>query len=241
MATLANKLLRKRKLPIEFVGARIEALPGSSSTRSVNLTGLTGGLASAPAAGDFVLVIFAAVDGGNNDINLSVTDYTELVDLYANDSEDAQLGLYWKFMGGTPDTTCTISSTGHADNAAVVGISVWRNVNTTTPIDVTTTTATGTNTGHANPPSITPVTAGAYVVAAGAGAQYFLFDARIFTSSDLTGFRSAQSLDNNDVLGGFGYKAWTSGAFDPAAFGYSTGSDSLNDSWCAATVALRPA
>jgi hypothetical protein len=74
-------------------------------------------------------------------------------------------------MGSTPDTTITFSQTGNADNAGTASILVFRNVDTTTPIDVTTTTATAANTVLANPPAITPTTAGAWIIYGASGAH----------------------------------------------------------------------
>jgi len=117
---------------------------------------------------------------------------------------------------------------------------VFRGVDPTTPMDVTLTTATGGNSVLANPPSITPVTAGAWIACFGFGAHTDGTDT--YTSAgDLTLFTSSGGNTTNDGTAGAGYKDdWVSGSFDPGAWTFS-GTDSTSFSWCAVTVALRPA
>ena len=75
---------------------------------------------------------------------------------------------YYKIMGSTPDTTVAMGGPG-ADYCSVVSMA-FRNVNTTTPLDVTDTEANGSS-GAPNPPSITTVTSGSAIVAYG-GIRY---------------------------------------------------------------------
>lgn len=222
---------------IQYVGGYVQGLIGTTANLNITLTSLTGGLASAPAAGDLVIVYFGT--GSTVDRNLVVSGYTEVTELYSNDGADTNLVAAYKFMGGTPDTSFTLTGgTLNTADAGVVAVQVWRGVNTTTPLDVTSTTATGTNSVRCNPPAITPVTSGAVIVAGGSGAH--AIGAQTYSSSDLTAFRSVGTDDNNDATIGLGYKVWTSGAFDPAQFTFSAG-DNLAYSWAAVTLALRPA
>lgn len=224
--------------PIQYVGGYVQGFVGGTGDRTITLTSLTGGLASAPATDDLVIVYFGT--GSTVDRDLVVSGYTEIAELYSNDTEDTNLVVARKFMGATPDTSFTLTGgTLSTSDAGAVAVQVWRGVNQTTPLDVTRTTATGVNSILCNPPAITPVTAGAIIVAGGAGAHD---DAtiRTFSSSDLTSFISAGGSDTNSVTIGLGYKVWTSGAFDPAAFTYSS-ADSTAFSWAAVTLALRPA
>ena len=228
---------------IQYVGGYVQGFAGTSGNLTITLTSLTGGLASSPAAGDLVIVYFGA--GSVQDINLIVSGYTEIVELYSDDTYDTNLAVARKFMGATPDTSFTLTAasgnttpTGTLDNAGAVAVQVWRGVDSVTPFDVTRTTATGTNTVLCNPPAITPTTNGAIIVSGGAGAHNA--GLQTFSSLDLTAFLSAAGNDVNDATIGLGYHVWTSGSFDPAAFTFS-GSDSTSFSWAAVTLALRPA
>jgi hypothetical protein len=220
---------------IQYVGGRAAGYVGSPEDITINLTGLTGGLASAPAIGDFVLIYWGVVNG----LSTTPTGYTSIASTGAIDTFSVGIRASYKFMGETPDTTAIIDNgTGDSDNAGASYVSVWRNVDTTTPMDVTATTANAASSVLANPPAITPVTAGAYIIAGGAGGHNG--GNQTYSSSNLTQFLTVTGNDTNDVTIGGGYNKWTSGAFDPAAFTFSAGS-STSYSWGAITVALRPA
>lgn len=223
--------------PPVYVGGRTHAFGGTTGTTSISLSGtLTGGLDTSPAEGDIVIVAVGIGSSGNVDVTLSTADYIEVADLYGNDSNDANLGVYYKIMGPTPDTEVVIGSTGDAQNGCAVGIHVWRGVNQTTPMDVTAVPATGINTNRANPPAITPVTSGAVVVSMGSGCAT---NAAVYTSSDLDNFRTAAVNDTFDAVVGIGSIEWGgSGEVDPAQFGGGDGSTTM--AWCAVTLALRP-
>jgi hypothetical protein len=152
---------------------------------------------------------------------------------------DTYAALNWQFMGATPDTTITIPSSGNARNAQRWAIHVFRDVDSTTPWDVTSTTASGTATGRPNPPSINPSTAGAWVLwlgssAAGTGSAY---TAPTDFAADWLG---GTQVDTADCMNGFGYyTGWTTGAYDPAAI-TAGGTTNAADSWVAKTSVLRP-
>jgi hypothetical protein len=140
--------------------------------------------------------------------------------------------------GGGPssDTSFEISGTGTSTHANTVAVMVFRGVDPTTPMDVTRTTASAANGGVPNPPAITPITSGAVIVAMGVGTQNA--GTTDFGSSDLDNFLVIQAAGFGNMTG-MGSKNWTSGAFDPAAF--SGGNTAISMSWCACTIALRPA
>jgi hypothetical protein len=222
---------------IEYVGGYVQGFSGTTSNVTISLTSLTGGLASAPAAGDLVIVYFGT--GAIGDRNLVVSGYTEVAELFSDDTYETNLAVAYKFMGGTPDTSFVLSNgTGNSSEAGAVAVQVWRGVNVTTPLDVAATTATGLNSVECNPPAITPVTSGAVIVSGGAGAH--TGGVGVYSSSNLTSFISVGASDSYDVTIGLGYHRWTSGAFDPAQFTFSL-SDSTTFSWAAVTLALRPA
>lgn len=234
---LARKIIgQNQRADIEFVGARAV---GARSGSAVDLTGLTGGVASSPSANDLVIVYAAQASVGAQPI--TITGYTEVFSLHSNDITDTNLTVGYKFMGSTPDTVASLTTdgtVGGVDNAVGFLVQVWRNVDAITPMDVSATSATGIDSVLCDPPSIAPITFGSVIVSGGAGAHRF--GSGTFSSSDLTDFRSAVGVDTYDLTIGGGYKQWTGGAFNPAAFTFS-GTDATTYSWAAATLALRPA
>jgi len=214
-----------------------------SGDTNVSLTSLSGGIASAAAANDIVIAIYGAGSQAD-DLSLSITDgstaYTLLgSELYSDDTRDTNLRVAYKIMGGTPDTTTTFGPTGNVSWAGLLAVYVWRGVDTTTPIDVTVQTATGIDTLLVNPPSITPTTAGAVIVCAGAGARGSTTSADTYSSSDLSNFYSLHSSDDTGVVVGVGSKDWISGAFDAAQWTFD-GIDNSFFSWGAVALVLRP-
>lgn len=224
-------------MALSFVGGKVAVFAGTTGGTNIVLTDLTGGSGSAPAAGDIVIVAYAVGAQADRTIGVTTADYTEEQELYANGSTyDSNLSVSWKKMGGTPDTSVDVSGTGSSFNAGAVAIHVWRGQDPSTPFDVAETTATGTGTGRPDPAAITPTTAGAVVIVAGAAAAA---TGAAFTASELSNFFTDTSPDGEDAMVGLGSYAWTSGAFDPAA--WTGGTTNAADSWTAVTLALRPA
>lgn len=225
---------------IEYVGGKVASVAGSvGTTTNVVLTDLAGGLDTAPAAGDLVVVAYGVGGTGNAAaIGVTTAGYTEEAEIFADNFDDTDFSVSHKIMGGTPDTSVDISPTGNASNSGAVVIHVFRGVDAVTPMDVARTTATTAGSSQPNPPAITPVTAGAWIVACGAKASDAAMAA--FTSSDLSNFIQQNVAGVNASLRIAGGTAeWAGGAFDPAQFG---GGNSRTDSSTAAvTLALRPA
>jgi hypothetical protein len=226
-------------MPISYVGGRTDAFQGTSSARAISLTTLTGGSDSAPQAGDLVVLFYGT--GSNvttgRTLSVSTADYQALTQQLGSDTYDTHFNVFYKRMGSTPDTSVTVSGTGSTADAGTVVIHVFRGVDETTPLDVSAVPASGNNSANANPPAITPTTSGAWIVAGGSAAHADGVDT--FTSTDLSNFRTAGADDNYDVTIGAGTAEWSSGAFDPAQFGW-TGTASTANSWAAYTLALRP-
>ncbi|MEN6302262.1 MAG: hypothetical protein ABFD96_06015 [Armatimonadia bacterium] len=222
-----------------FFGSGVQVVGWVSGTSlsaaiTLDLTTLRGGIASAPAENDIVVVAHFACTGSDIDVGVSTSGYAEEADLYANDNEDVNLSVSWKRMGSTPDTSVTTLLGGGIRTAVAY---VLRGVDTTTALDVTTTTATAINSGIADPPAITPITAGSRVVAIAAA----LSD----SSSDITqpgGYGYAANVKN---IGSYpnahlsvSSKTVFSGTENPGAV---TGVlDSTIFSWAAVTLAFRP-
>lgn len=225
--------------PIEYVGSRVVSYVGTTSNISVSLTSLSGGVSSAPEVGDLVLVYFGTASLTNRD--LVVAGYTEIADIdYMNTGyTGTNLVAAYKFMSETPDTTVTITGgTFSSSDAGAVFVSVWRNVNTTTPLDVAARSTDDRFGADAYPLSITPVTAGAFIVVGAVGGH--LQGTHTFTSSDLSDFKTAGRDDTYDITIGGGYKEWVSGTFAPARFGFTGTGGQQYDTACSITLALRP-
>ena len=135
-------------MPLQYVGGATATKAGATSGNStISLTALTGGIASAAAAGDIVIAVFAT--GSTVDRALSITDgttaYTLIgTELYSNDTYDTNLRVAYKVMGATPDTNVTFGPTLNAADAGAMAVHVWRGqaaspigpVNTATGIDI---------------------------------------------------------------------------------------------------------
>jgi hypothetical protein len=227
---------------IELVGYTTHTVKGSN-INNISLTGLIGGIASQPAEDDFVLAFYACgLNGASvSPLNFSTGGYTTVANLFANDTIDAALLVGYKFMSSTPDTSVVFSASGtgytSGEDPRCGIVYVFRGVNKTTPMDVAATTDTRIDTVLANPPSITPVTSGALILACGAGGHRR--GVATYSSSDLDNFISVGEDDFNDCTIGAGQKKWTGGSFNPATFSFSAAND-VTYAACAATLALRP-
>jgi hypothetical protein len=228
---------------ITYVGGAAAGFTDSLAVGPLSLTSLTGGIASSPAPGDLIVVYLAAqyADTGfyplevSGDVSGAYSSISALSTFEAFYDSTSQ--FFAKFAGGTPDASVTGVETYNYGNGAVIAAQVWRNVNAVIS-DVTAQIAGGSGTNDPNPPSITPVTPGAVVLAGGA----IGIDgpgSGSFTSSDLENFVQAKSNNGGfgEVYAAVGSTYWTGGAVNPAAFGGVTSDD---DAWTAITIALRP-
>lgn len=230
-------------MAIELVGSATAGKAGASSGNSTIAlnSGLTGGIASSVSNGDLVIAAFASCSYSINR-TLAITDGTNPYtlagsELYAADNYATNLRVAYKFVSGDIETT--FGPTGNSSDGGATAVRVFRGVDPTTPLDVSVTTATGSNSILANPPAITPATAGSVIACFVAGGH--LFGTQTFSSSDLTDFINVTGNDVTDVTLGSGLKTdWTSGAFDPDPLSF-TFADDVVFSWAAITIALRPA
>jgi hypothetical protein len=227
---------------LQFVGAA-SASSNSDATPAISLTSLTGGIGSAAIAGDLGIGVIAYCNASGSDINLEATgdgtwsDYTERADLFSDDNLESYLGVFSKVMGVTPDTYIEFRTVGsNGVRGAAIAALVYRRASSTVAVQ----TASGTNTNRANPPTITPSTAGSRVLAIGTGAAG---NTRLNVP-----YFSGSYTNRVGIIGvGGSYNAklvvqeiaWTSGAVDPPAW---TDSDPDSDgaAWCASTLIVRP-
>ena len=244
-----NNLLRKsptfdpavRTIFGEFFFDPLIQLVGFASGTSLDsditlsLTSLTGGIGTAPAQNDIVILVHYCRATGDFDVGASTAGYTEVADLYSTDTgSDANLSVSWKRMGSTPDTSVT-TLVGSGRTIAVAY--VLRGVDTTTALDVAATTATGNNSGISNPPAITSSTPGSRIVAIAAAMSS---TATLISQPD--GYGDAVNLTTGPVNPrahlSVSSKIWAAGTEDPAPV---TGvSDSTSFAWAAITLAFRP-
>jgi hypothetical protein len=223
---------------LSYVGGRTQTSTGGTANLSVSLTALTGGTDTAPQEGDLVIIAMCIASTANRAYRIS--GYDVIADLYANDTFDSNFQVGYKIMGSTPDTTATITGgSGSTADGLALAVYVWRNVDLTTPFDVTSVlNGPVIDTGLVNPPAITPVTSGAIIIAAGGTAHNGGTDT--FGASYLSNFLTAGANSTNDATIGIGHVAWTSGAYDPAAWTFSqTNSNTFSTN--SVTFALRPA
>lgn len=210
----------------------------TATTTAVNFS-LTGGTNTTPQAGDIVIIAHA-IASGTTDRAFNISGYNQIADLFQTDTESINLFVGWKLMGSTPDTSFTITSGSYSTTqAGTIAVHVWRNINPTTPIDVTSTTALHVSSIRPNPPAITPVTSGAVILAIGGAAHTGGVDT--FGATYLSNFRTVGLNSTDDSTVGMGSIVWPgSGAYDPAVW-TCTQATSTAFSAASCTMALRPA
>lgn len=232
-------------MAITFVGSYV-GTHAATSAQTVNFSNLRDEANAQPTLQEGDLVLVAVENASTVDrtqAQLTPSGYTALhTDDYRNDSNDSNFLVSRKFMGSTPDTSVAIPASNATTAGVAYAIYVFRGVNQTEPMDATPVVTGNINTGVANAAAITPVTAGAWIVVFGGAA---VAAGAVFTnpagmSTTTNHFRSATitTTTNDANIGGAIYTAWTSGSYDPAAFGGSTSTNT--GSWSAVTLALRP-
>lgn len=220
--------------------AAAESSKVTTGLPTVPLNELTGGIDTQPREGDVVIVGFATGGAQNYDSrNLVVAGFTEINELYSNDTYDANLVLAYKVMTSTPATSVTITGGTLSTSAAgAVAVHVWRNVNISTQLDVSAVTNTGIDTAKPSFNSITPVTDGAVVICCGSSGH--TAGTCTFTSGDLSNFITSGYNDKYDATIGMGSILMpVAGPFTASQFGFS-GSDSTSFAWASIAIALRP-
>lgn len=228
-------------MAIEFVGYQYET--GFGNLQQVSLTSLTGGIDTAARTGDIVVgAVGYCANGQQVGWDENDLDKVLLVDgLWVNASRDTSLDVAYWIMGATPLTSVSYAGTSSNGYAQAAVVLVYRNVSSTSPIDVTTTTASGSGTAYPDSPAITPITPGSVVLAVGTCTSDTSPVNKTGPANMGTFYQTKDS--GNAITGcltGIAVKYdWTSGSFDPAA--WTGGESTASDSWAAATIVLRPA
>ena len=221
-------------MALSYVGGVQLGFIGTTATTTLSY-GLTGGSDSTPSVGDLIIVAYATGSTADRTLTLSSTGFTSVADLYISDTYDTNLSVWYKIATSGDLADVTVGQTFSTSDAGGVCVQVWRGIDPNTPIDVTSTTATAANSGTPNPPDITPATTGAQIIVIGA---YALNTGTVLTASYASNFAAVTAADTNDISIGMGSVTWTSGSYDPAAFGNASASTSA--SWAAVTMAIRP-
>jgi hypothetical protein len=216
----------------QFVGAAQGAdINGASVT--VDLTTMS------LQENDVLIASFAVAHdaGGLATVSIDSTGWTEIANFRANSGEDVTLGVWYKVMGATPDTSFVTTATGDATDSTGAIVRAYRGVDTTTPLDVTPTTSTNTSGFIPDPPSIT--TANDYTMIVGIGAASHTGGTMYLYHSGancITVFAD----DNSDLsMSSFDAPLVFASTYDPDAFTNLNLTSSTSYSAAAVTIALR--
>jgi hypothetical protein len=241
-----------------FVGSKSGGY-SSTATQSISLTDLLGigGTSLTVRQGDLVIIGIThsmATTASRTLAQLTPVDpgaasYSSPIaaSVQANDNNAVSIGLFYKFMGATPDATVTLPVCAASTNAIAYTIEIWRGVDQTTPFaGVAVVSASGANTGLADPPSVsTPASPKGCVVGGYFGAA--VAAASVFANAGATPYDTAtnmfssgvQNTATNRAVSGMGFKRGLaiSTAFNAAI----TGSTTTNTgSWAALAFVLKP-
>lgn len=226
---------------IQLVG--MTSAQGDNDTNAVlNLTALTGGLAAAPSPGDYTIIIGAASSGISSNVTQNGGYGLIAGPIYTSTSPGrVDASVFAGFEGGTPNTAVNVNGASNNSGGNVAIAVVLRGIDPTTPLDVAVVQGPGnTASALANPPAITPVTPGAWILAAMfAGTTTAL--PTLSGPANMTDFMQRATLGSTrgTIAAAALKKDWTTGAFDPDALtgtGDSTGFVSRSF-----TIAIRPA
>ena len=227
-------------MAIQLVGCTTGTQSSGLASYTVSLTALTGGIGTAPIAGDLILVQSGWASKTNDNPDVTTAGFTEVADLYSTNTHDLNMSVAYAIAGASPPTSVTVSGSGSTVNGSSMTVAVFRGVDSINPFDATIATAVGAGSGDANCPPITPVTAGNWVIAIGGVAAV---NGNTFTPP--TGFTELTDQPGSSALSRsssftMAYKSGNTpgAAVNPTAFTWAgTGA---SGSWAAATVALRP-
>lgn len=219
---------------IQYVGGKGIS---HNTSASFDFASLTDGIASTPSIGDYFLIISAstATSGGAPSLPTppAGTNTTAIVEVAGSDTNVTRLAIWEGVYEAGTSSGGTIGGPAATNSATCTQIHVFRGAQGQ---DVTPTTSTANNGNLPNPPSITPVSAGALLMIVGARGGTSTFTVPTGFIKERTTVRDSSTRDCVLVTG---LKTdWTSGAFDPDIFGGSVGGST--ESAVAATLALKP-
>lgn len=226
----------------QYVGGTSGA--GTSTGYAVSLTGLTGGLASAPNAGDLVVVFSGFGNTASSAPNISGNNsgaYSPATAAqHVNDTWDTEFRSFYAVMGATPDTSLTVTRATNAAYGGATTVHVWRGVDTSNPFIGGATPASGANTSLVNPPAYNPAVTDALIIAGGAGTQ-------ATTGAAFTGFTGMSNFitrkgdgSTSDIDVAMASYLYAGVSYDPPVVSGGTGGNA-SSSWAGVTIAFRMA
>jgi hypothetical protein len=231
--------------PITYVGgATATAVTTAGTTATVTFTSLAGGVGSVQT-GDLVIAT-VAVATNNTDLVMSMTTagYTTLYDLYQSETQASNLGVFYKVMGATPDTSAQTGTMMPASVSMVLAVQVWRGVSTTTPFGAAA-TATNANGTNVDPSLITTTVNGSKVIVAGMGSStrgIVLYTTQASLENVLNAAaestRDAALMVGSVIVSGGGQRR-SGTVVNPVVFSASS-NGTTNDSSIAVTLELMP-
>lgn len=235
----ALRALQKASSAPIYVGGRTASFVGSSGTNTdISLSGtLSGGVATSPAQDDVIVLVYSTGSIANRSIKVNTAGYLLVGEKdYSNDTYDNNLVIYVK-TAGSSETTVQVGPTLNVNDAGAVAIHVWRNIDLDILVEKVE-QASIINTALINPPSITPVTSGAIVIAGGGSGH--ITSLVYNTPALLSNFIQTNGSDTYDTTVAIGSGTWTSGVFDVGQFSLNSGVDSASYSNNSFAMALKP-
>lgn len=235
----------------QYVGGYTISFGSTASSKSIVLTSLSGGIATAPQPGDFLIWGCTIAETGAASPGATASTDGFLYTWVAFSTGEANGVNDTNFIGRYAHITTTLTSFTLSHSATVANstgssflLQVWRNIDQLNPIVGAASTASLTNSILGNPPVQTSSVANSVYVSITGGAHTAGASAS-YSSADLTNFltSSGASLDSDSIIGG-GYILTTTGGaailIDPPALTFST-TNSTNYSSRSASILLRPA
>ena len=217
---------------------------GGGKNREITFVGSAGGsytlggtrtvtLPSGMQEDDLCLVLICNDQPTEGEVTTIPSGWTERLGLI---EPGGLFQLLYKVQTSSVDTSVDIALPGTpAADFGIITVA-YRGVDTSTPFDVTDTTASNTS-GDPDSPSITPTSNGCMILSAGVLDDDVITEPTPPSGYVLAGWADASEASGSNAVAMIAHKLQTTaGAEDPGVWG-TTG----DDSWDAATLALRPA
>lgn len=227
-------------MAISFVNSAV----GSASPNTNTVITLPGSM----SANDLILLIGAVGDTADNGLAAPTeggyTDVLGASDLYANDTNDVNLDLFYKFHNGS-DTTATFAAVG-GTNASNVGVMlVFRGVALVAdggPFDTAPTTATGINGVTIDPPSHNwSGASGVWTVVAAALGYNGVGASPTWPANYSANAVNRIHNDSVDCWAGMSYRTSPDDPEDPGTFSFTGTGTTADNAWAAITMSLKEA
>lgn len=229
---------------ISYVGGKLVKYTDGAGSGSTSLTDLTGGISSAAAAGDLIIVTLVNSSNSTRLVSMTVTTsgYADVNSGFANSTYDANIKMLYKLMGPTPDTSVAYTMTNSSSDVIGAFIQVFRGVDQVTPFSgVSSVVASQTNSADPNPGSITSNTKNSIVLVASTVATGASVTAPI-SQSYLTNAISDTWIRNGSLFWSIssivGYVERDATLYDPATM--TTDASDTGTSWVSITAVIKP-